>query len=82
MRAAMDDDIAVGGYLHWSLLDNYEWGSCTPAFGLIAVDRATFTRTPHPSLAGLGHQNPTSTFRRCTAPPDLHFLTLLREPEN
>jgi beta-glucosidase len=60
MRAAMDDGITVGGYLHWSLLDNYEWGSYTPTFGLVAVDRATFTRTPHPSLAWLGRQNPTN----------------------
>lgn len=69
MRTTMDDDISVGGYLHWSLLDNYEWGSCTTTFGLIAVDRATFTRAPHPSLAWLGRQNLTSTFRRCTTPP-------------
>ena len=59
MRDAMDDGVTVGGYLHWSLLDNYEWGSYTPTFGLVAVDRATFTRTPRPSLAWLGRQNPT-----------------------
>lgn len=70
MRTAMDDDIAVGGYLHWSLLDNYEWGSCTPIFGLIAVERATFSPTPHPSLAWLGRQNPTWTIRRFSIPPE------------
>ena len=59
MRDAMDDGVTVDGYLHWSLLDNYEWGSYAPTFGLVAVDRATFTRTPHPSLAWLGRQNPT-----------------------
>ncbi|MBV9998795.1 MAG: glycoside hydrolase family 1 protein [Verrucomicrobia bacterium] len=26
------------GYLHWSLFDNYEWGSFTPRFGLYAID--------------------------------------------
>jgi beta-glucosidase/6-phospho-beta-glucosidase/beta-galactosidase len=26
------------GYLHWSLTDNYEWGSYTPRFGLFSLD--------------------------------------------
>ncbi|MFT4234989.1 MAG: family 1 glycosylhydrolase [Microbacterium sp.] len=54
MGAAMADGCDVRGYLHWSLLDNYEWGSFTPTFGLIAVERTTFERTPKPSLAWLG----------------------------
>ncbi len=28
------------GYLHWSLTDNYEWGSFTPRFGLYSIDYA------------------------------------------
>ncbi len=56
MRAAMDDGIRVHGYLHWSLLDNYEWGTYATTFGLVEVDRVTFTRTPRPSLAWLGKQ--------------------------
>ncbi|MET8211219.1 family 1 glycosylhydrolase [Streptomyces sp. NPDC005373] len=52
--AAADDGIDIRGYLHWSALDNYEWGHWEPTFGLIAVDRKTFTRTPKPSLAWLG----------------------------
>lgn len=52
--AAVDDGIDVRGYLHWSALDNYEWGHWAPTFGLIAVDRETFVRTPKPSLAWLG----------------------------
>ncbi|MHA7986295.1 family 1 glycosylhydrolase [Rathayibacter sp. CAU 1779] len=48
------DGIDVRGYLHWSLLDNYEWGHWEPTFGLIAVDRETFVRTPKPSLGWLG----------------------------
>ena len=51
---AMDDGIDVRGYLHWSLLDNYEWGSYAPTFGVIGWDRETFARTPKPSLAWLG----------------------------
>lgn len=56
MRAAMDDGIRVHGYLHWSLLDNYEWGTYATTFGLVAVDRTTLIRTPRPSLAWLGRQ--------------------------
>jgi beta-glucosidase len=51
---AVADGIDVRGYLHWSALDNYEWGHWAPTFGLIAVDRRTFGRTPKPSLAWLG----------------------------
>jgi beta-glucosidase len=52
--AAIGDGVDVRGYLHWSALDNFEWGHWEPTFGLIAVDRETFVRTPKPSLAWLG----------------------------
>ncbi|XVU28658.1 family 1 glycosylhydrolase [Actinoplanes sp. CA-054009] len=54
LAAAVAGGVDVRGYLHWSLLDNYEWGHWAPTFGLIAVDRETFARTPKPSLAWLG----------------------------
>lgn len=54
IAAAIAEGCDVRGYLHWSLLDNYEWGSYDPTFGLIAVDRETFERTPKPSLSWLG----------------------------
>ncbi len=54
LHEAMADGVDVLGYLHWSALDNYEWGSYRPTFGLIAVDRQTFARTPKPSLTWLG----------------------------
>ncbi|MDR7186741.1 beta-glucosidase [Microbacterium trichothecenolyticum] len=54
MAEAIADGCDVRGYLHWSLLDNYEWGSFRPTFGLIAVDHETFARTPKPSLGWLG----------------------------
>ena len=37
------------GYLYWSLLDNYEWASFKPRFGLCHVDFETFERTVKPS---------------------------------
>ncbi|MER5183760.1 family 1 glycosylhydrolase [Streptomyces sp. NPDC002896] len=52
--SAIDDGVDVLGYIHWSALDNYEWGHWGPTFGLIAVDRETFERHPKPSLAWLG----------------------------
>lgn len=54
LYGAVEDGVDVRGYLHWSAIDNYEWGSWHPTFGLIAVDRETFVRTPKPSLAWLG----------------------------
>lgn len=54
LAACIADGIDVQGYLHWSLLDNFEWGNWGPTFGLIEVDRETFVRTPKPSLGWLG----------------------------
>ena len=36
---AIDAGVPVEGYWHWSLVDNYEWGSYEPRFGLHGVDR-------------------------------------------
>jgi beta-glucosidase len=44
------DGIEVHGYTYWSLLDNFEWTfGYGPRFGLAAVGRSTFLRTPKPS---------------------------------
>lgn len=32
------EGIPLVGYLHWSLFDNYEWGTYTPRFGLYSLD--------------------------------------------
>lgn len=55
VRACLDEGIPVHSYLYWSLLDNFEWtsGYGVP-FGLVAVDRETFKRTPRPSAYHLG----------------------------
>jgi len=50
VRNALDDGIDLRGYFQWSLLDNFEWTfGYRPKFGIVAVDRSTFTRTPKPS---------------------------------
>ena len=47
---AVKEGLPVIGYLHWSLLDNFEWDLGTDArFGLIAVDYATQARRPRGS---------------------------------
>ena len=52
---AKEHGIPVTGYLHWSLLDNFEWqAGFGKTFGLIAVDRTTQTRYPKNSLKVLG----------------------------
>ena len=55
VRACLDEGIPVHSYLYWSLLDNFEWTSgYSQQFGLVAVDRATFKRSPKPSARWLG----------------------------
>jgi beta-glucosidase len=47
--------IDVRGYIHWSLIDNFEWiFGYGPQFGLIGVDRSTMKRTIKPSAFVLG----------------------------
>lgn len=43
-------DVSVKGYIHWALMDNFEWEhGFGPRFGLYAVDYATQQRTARPS---------------------------------
>ena len=55
LREAIDDGVPVLGYLHWTLLDNFEWiFGYAKHFGLHSVDRETFVRTPKPSAGVYG----------------------------
>ncbi len=46
VHKALSEGVNVRGYLHWSLLDNFEWDKgFWPRFGLISVDHATMKRT-------------------------------------
>lgn len=55
MQKAMANGVKVQGYLHWSLLDNFEWDKgFWPRFGLVAVDPKTKERTLRPSAQWFG----------------------------
>lgn len=45
MRKAIAEGIPIIGYMHWSLVDNYEWGTYTPRFGLFSVEQTDQTLT-------------------------------------
>lgn len=57
LKGCVASGIPLKGYLHWSLLDNFEWQlGFARTFGLIAVDRSTQIRYPKDSLSFLGSQ--------------------------
>ena len=61
VAACLRDGIDVRGYIHWSLLDNFEWiFGYQPRLGLVSVDRSTMRRTVKPSarlLGGIARRN-------------------------
>ncbi len=55
VERCLADGIDLRGYIHWSLLDNWEWvAGYRPKFGLVAVEPKTFRRLPKPSARYLG----------------------------
>lgn len=52
LQRSIANGAEVLGYLHWSLLDNFEWAyGKWPRFGLVAVDYKTGKRSLRPSAA-------------------------------
>lgn len=50
VEQCLREGIDVRSYIYWSLLDNFEWTQgYGQHFGLVSVDRESFTRTPKPS---------------------------------
>lgn len=55
MREARKHGVNLIGYLHWSLMDNFEWAyGKWPRFGLVEVDYKTGKRTLRPSAVWFG----------------------------
>ena len=52
LLAARAQGVDIRGYLHWALVDNFEWlDAWGPRFGLYRVDFQTLERTPTPACA-------------------------------
>lgn len=52
VKRAMEDGSPIGGYFHWTLVDNWEWAEgFRSKFGLVAQDRSTGARTIKASYA-------------------------------
>ncbi|MDB5167487.1 MAG: putative beta-glucosidase [Candidatus Saccharibacteria bacterium] len=55
MQRAIKNGVQLQGYLHWSLIDNFEWAyGRWPRFGLAAIDYSTGKRTLRPSARWFG----------------------------
>lgn len=55
MQKARKNGVKLQGYLHWSLIDNFEWAyGKWPRFGLVEVNYTTFKRTLRPSAVWFG----------------------------
>ena len=55
LHRAISEGIPVRGYLHWSLVDNFEWDEGWSArFGLIELDLRTMQRIPRASASMFG----------------------------
>ncbi|QBD82397.1 glycoside hydrolase family 1 protein [Ktedonosporobacter rubrisoli] len=55
VHQAIQEGIPVGGYFHWTLVDNFEWNNgWYVRFGLIEMDPRTQVRTPRRSASMFG----------------------------
>ncbi len=72
---ARDAGLPLLGYCYWSLLDNYEWGSFTPRFGLYSVDYSDGRLVRKPTAAVAFYRDIAQNDR---VTPELEQLAFLR----
>jgi beta-glucosidase len=66
------------GYLHWSLFDNYEWGSFAPRFGLFSLD---YTVYPTRHAVDATGDNASATYQQEIVQARLQFAAASRRAE-
>jgi beta-glucosidase len=66
------------GYLHWSLFDNYEWGSFAPRFGLFSLD---YTVYPTRHAVDSTGDNASATYQQEIAQARQQFAAAARRAE-
>ncbi len=50
VQRAIQEGTDIRGYLHWSLIDNFEWADgYQQPFGMVAIEPGTLKRRPRPS---------------------------------
>lgn len=87
MQRAISEGVDLRGYMHWGLLDNFEWAfGWWPQFGLIAVDRANgMTRKPRQSAIWYARyirslQDGVKTVKPAAKPADPEVVPQAAEP--
>ena len=64
IHRAIQKGVCVTGYLHWALMDNFEWDKgFTPRFGLIDINYKTYKRTVRASAKKYGQVCKTGILR-------------------
>jgi beta-glucosidase len=66
------------GYLHWSLFDNYEWGSFAPRFGLFSLD---YTVYPTRHAIDATGDNASATYQQEIEQARIQFAGAARRAE-
>ncbi|MDB5097693.1 MAG: bgl, partial [Cyanobacteria bacterium RYN_339] len=75
LESARRRGIPVMGYMHWTLTDNWEWGTYGSRFGLWSVDirHGDYTRRETPAVAVyreiVRHDGATPELRKAFPPP-------------